>query len=751
MDEFKQCKLSKNEWVHMEKPISNKEKSIMNIIKNGYDNIQIIHNQYLCIKEIIKLDHVDSDYYIYIYVLEPYIKKKYNKYIQCNIKLKKSKKTLNSADKIRLTNITTIDESIECKLLELYKKLMKSQNDKSILYYYNIYYLIKNYDINPHIKDILIQSLSKYTYKPSDVLEHSKKVIENNSIFDYKPIQLYSHQKDIYSIVKKRERFLLFYMSPTCSGKTLTPIGLSQQYKVIFICASRHIGVNLAKSAINVGVKCGFAFGCSSIKDIRLHYFSVNSYTNDKYKNPNHSDGSKLSLLISDIHSYEHAMNYLLKFSNLENIILFWDEPTISMDYDTHELHSYLKHIWSINKIPRVILSSATLPNHLEPMVDSFKEKFEDSVFYSLEVSNLENNIILVNESNEVIMPHNYFKDISSLTHFIEEKGHKYMKFLSVSECAHYILESSYLDEFNQYMITDIHSNTIKQFYYKVIQNELRQTQAKTNFSIDTQFTTHNACSITYGPALWIVENIEHYSQQLIKNSSINETILEQLRKDIDYNYELSQKVDKLQKEYQDKIAKDENNENKMKQLRFDPATKQLLNKIESLKKYYKDIQLDPLFLPNSLVHYEHWTHKKNYNDSNVFKGDVNEDYIKIIMELNVSFHYKILLLLGIGILHQNNIEYNNIMKELADSKKLMLIIASSDYIYGTNYQFAHAYLSEDLKHITQEKLIQAIGRVGRKEQNKTFTFRFRNNDYISVLFNESNSKERNKMIELFS
>ena len=206
------------------------------------------------------------------------------------------------------------------------------------------------------------------------------------------------------------------------------------------------------------------------------------------------------------------------------------------------------------------------------------------------------------------------------------------------------------------------------------------------------------------------------------KKSSINETILEQLRKDIDYNYELSQKVDKLQKEYEDKIAKDENNENKMKQLRFDPATKQLLNKIETLKKYYKNIQLDPLFLPNSLVHYEHWTHKKNYNDSNVFKGDVNEDYIKIIMELNVSFHYKILLLLGIGILHQNNIEYNNIMKELADSKKLMLIIASSDYIYGTNYQFAHAYLSEDLKHITQEKLIQAIGRVGRKEQNKTFT-----------------------------
>ena len=90
-------------------------------------------------------------------------------------------------------------------------------------------------------------------------------------------------------------------------------------------------------------------------------------------------------------------------------------------------------------------------------------------------------------------------------------------------------------------------------------------------------------------------------------------------------------------------------------------------------------------------------------------------------------------------------------MKDLADSKKLMLIIASSDYIYGTNYQFAHAYLSEDLENITQEKLIQSIGRVGRKEKNKTFTFRFRSNQYLDNLFKDVYCKEQHKMIELFS
>ena len=89
-------------------------------------------------------------------------------------------------------------------------------------------------------------------------------------------------------------------------------------------------------------------------------------------------------------------------------------------------------------------------------------------------------------------------------------------------------------------------------------------------------------------------------------------------------------------------------------------------------------------------------------------------------------------------------------MKELADNKQLMLIISNSDYIYGTNYQFSHGYLSSDIENITKEKLIQSIGRVGRKEKNKLFTFRFRNNDHIKMLFEHNVSKEGIKMNSLF-
>ena len=63
-----------------------------------------------------------------------------------------------------------------------------------------------------------------------------------------------------------------------------------------------------------------------------------------------------------------------------------------------------------------------------------------------------------------------------------------------------------------------------------------------------------------------------------------------------------------------------------------------------------------------------------------------------------------------------NSIQYNEIMKTMAQNQQLYLIIASGDYIYGTNYQFCHSYIGKDLNNISQEKLIQTLGRVELKE-----------------------------------
>mgnify|MGYP006430159033 FL=1 len=75
------------------------------------------------------------------------------------------------------------------------------------------------------------------------------------------------------------------------------------------------------------------------------------------------------------------------------------------------------------------------------------------------------------------------------------------------------------------------------------------------------------------------------------------------------------------------------------------------------------------------------------------------------------------------------------IIKQLADEQRLYMIIASSDYIYGTNYQFCHGFIGKDLTNMTQQKTLQAMGRVGRNNIQQDYTIRFRDNNMIMKLF----------------
>jgi hypothetical protein len=76
-------------------------------------------------------------------------------------------------------------------------------------------------------------------------------------------------------------------------------------------------------------------------------------------------------------------------------------------------------------------------------------------------------------------------------------------------------------------------------------------------------------------------------------------------------------------------------------------------------------------------------------------------------------------------------------VKELAFQKRLLIIIASSDYIYGTNYQFCHEVVGKDLVNMSQQKTIQALGRVGRNNIQQEYTVRFRDDGIIHNLFKE--------------
>ena len=133
----------------------------------------------------------------------------------------------------------------------------------------------------------------------------------------------------------------------------------------------------------------------------------------------------------------------------------------------------------------------------------------------------------------------------------------------------------------------------------------------------------------------------------------------------------------------------------------------------------------------------------KTLKTSAAFTSNIDDQIIiEIMMLKNVADSWKVLLLMGIGVFTNHpDITYTEIMKKLADTQKLYMIIASSDYIYGTNYQFCHGYISKDLGTMSQEKCIQAMGRVGRNNLQSTYSLRFRDNELIHKLFNSAENR----------
>jgi hypothetical protein len=277
-------------------------------------------------------------------------------------------------------------------------------------------------------------------------------------------------------------------------------------------------------------------------------------------------------------------------------------------------------------------------------------------------------------------------------------------------------------------------------------------------FNLGDEITTKCSHTLTYGPTIYLCENLDKWINYFVENSGIHQSVFKELEKNIDFNNEIIDKVIKKKKFLEDRTIKDEQNENKMKEQRFDPITKQLIEEIEGLERCFKDIQLNPLYIPNTRPHYDKWANTKvKYENSNVFTGDVDESCVRKIMNLSIDTNYKILLLMGIGVFNTNMDsnenkldDYNDIMKELAEQKKLLFMIAGSEYINGTNFQFDHGYLADDIININQETIIQAIGRVGRKEKNKTFTFRFRDSSVIKSLFIKDNHIESINLNKLF-
>ena len=822
MNFLQQTKLTKTEWDMIEIPVeSEKERQILTMIQSGYDNTELQYNPYVCVSEFLHISN-EYDQYMFDNVFLDKINK-INKKDCLDLKkilkmFKKESKHITNADKIKMKNSLKLFEkgSYDDKLIEfiLFKelkvisKMIQKKEEIGNLYFdkkfvsglYNINFILKHNQssMNAMIKTIFNHIID--THIPhlniSFMFSHVSKLLEHNKSHQYQPYSLYSHQKTIYSIFKKHNNVpkFVFYCAPTCSGKTLTPIGLTNEYKVIFVCASKHIGLGLAKSSFSLKKKVGFAFGCNDTSQIRLNYNAICAYkTVGKRKIPDHSDGKLVELMISDISSLEYAILYMKAFQSQEKIILFWDEPTIGLDVSHHELHDKIKQNWNNHNIPNIIFSCATLPKRdkLDKIIDSFRCKHPNAYIDYIETHDEHTNLMIYDEYGNIVMPHMYFKDLEKMKQFLIYQGKKYYKFYNGNQCATFLylynkhIETnfieqnfSHIDNFTLGHIKDCYVKcliNINEENWKIIQEKYNNQFPQKNIPnehIGCDLTTKHASSLTNGPTLYISDNVENICKYLLHITKLDNRILKNIQEKISENSKISTILRKKRKDYEDKIDKYRNNEKIMEQMRFPPDVIELNKEIETLQGKIHDLTIDNIYKPNTLDHYNKWNRNqiKGYEYSDVFSSYVGDKETKQVMQMYmISALYKILLLMGIGvfsneimatdrhhveldeIMKEDNNDYVEVMKGLADQKSLYLIIANSDYIYGTNYQFSHCYLGKDMKNMSQEKIIQCIGRIGRQERNKHFSFRFRSEEQINMLYDiQENSIEAENMNKLF-
>jgi hypothetical protein len=865
--DLKQTKLTKSEWDNTEIQVSPQELEVLRLIINGYNDVNIKINKTPSLISYLKIENNPN---ITKYLFNKYFRQHIEGYINKNeipdIVLEANVIVrLKSADQIRLERSISIDENsniYEFILIQLVEKLCASYKTREtnkgwMSYYYTINQLIRNSidNINTSLIQVVTSILDKFTpyMSLSYIIENASQIIEKNThLIKYNNLHLYEHQKQAITIAKRTRTYktgvnettqvpfpkLVLYIAPTGTGKTLTPLALSCGHKIIFVCAARHVGLALARSAISVNKRIAFAFGCSSADDVRLHYFAAKEYSVNKrtgrIRKVDNSVGDKVEIMICDIRSYIYAMYYMLAFNTANNIITYWDEPTMTLDYPDHPLHKIIKRNWKENMIPTIFLSSSTLPKEHEMnlTIADFKDKFSNAEVFSIISHDCRKTIPMIDNNGYVVMPHylsdNYAK-ISEIVAHCENNLTllRYFDLESSTQLISYVLKNDYVKLGAQFdrnfaSINDIDMTSVKIYYLKVLKNikspeiwktvyeyfnTTRVRRIQPNLTIDPKgnsllssgggltrqssinpqtqpqtqsqnignsgvyITTKDAYTLTDGPTIFLANDVQKIAKFYIQQANIPDTIMSNIMEKIEYNNMINTKIRELEQTLEelenkmtdklnsggDKMSSVSNNKGKKNATKI--AVQRLNNtdnvsvvncteQINQLTSMIKSTSINDIFVPNKLTHLGKWAN--GLDTRHAFTSNIDEDTIIKIMLLNdIDNGWKILLLLGIGVFtNHSSIAYTEIMKSLADRQMLYLIIADSDYIYGTNYQFCHGYLGKDLD-LTQEKIIQALGRIGRNNIQQDYTARFRDNSQITTLFTTFEPTQKPEVVNM--
>ena len=828
--DFTQGKLTKSEWDSVEVPDSHEEREIYELIKQGFHDVNVVRNSTQTLLQYMKIAPLDETHaHMFELYFKTHVDQMQEAFGLTGFETDTDKKKLvKKADLIRIQNTTSNLEEQKTKIYEfiLLGLLLNLLNNKFphmyphwrehlqdvseskkkrapplppaipsrpkwMYFYYSICLLRRNSieHINPHVNSFInhVITLVEPDFDPAGFIAKAHEYVEKNEyVFKCGDTKLYEHQKQIFTAFKNDATpKLVLYIAPTGTGKTLTPIGLSEHYRVIFVCAARHVGLALAKACISAKKRIAFAFGCGSVDNIRLHYYSAKDVVRDRrtggIRRVDNSVGDNVEIMISDIKSYKHAMYYMNAFNPLHKLLLYWDEPTITMDYAEHEFHALIKENWVENIVPNVVLSSATLPQQADmaPTIMNFQARFASAQVHSIVSHDCQKTISLVNKDGYVQLPHLMFnahdemrasaahcRKYKTLLRYFDLR--EVVRFISHVNAEKLWTSGRYAVERHFSDIADINMTNIKEYYLELLENvqadkwpeiwvHFQEKRIRMHAS-NVNLTAQDAHTLTCGPTLFLANDVEKIARFALQIAQIPECVMDDLMAIIDHNNEIKDAMEELTQEIEDKMEegsndkdkdekakdKDKKNTKKMDDMRLSPEVRRLQEKMDELRRQVKWGALNDMFVPNRAEHLKRWAPQLTEDAiaaMNPFTSRVEPEDVERIMVLPIENIWKVLLMMGVGVMTEqsnSNKTYTEIMKDLAQNQQLYLIIASTDYIYGTNYQFCHGYLGRDLSDISQEKIIQALGRVGRNKLQQEYSIRFRDDAHLLTIFQAS-------------
>ena len=800
--DFRQLKLRKEDWEAIEVPASPTEQRILNMIKNyglksGTAEASIVSLlSYMRLSQSNSKANVLSGMHAHLFntYFLPVIERRHEKAkksksypreipTQSTVSISKHV-ALKKADVIRINNsegriAEDSDDIFECVLLSTTFHAYRSDVVEAAKAAYTLAHLLKLdiHHANPHVLQYCATALAGLPDMTTAIINNADDCIEQNTLLARtRPLDIYPHQRDLLDVMGINEPKLVFYQAPTGTGKTLTPVALAQQHPLIFVCAAKHVGLQLAKACISTGLPIGVAFGCESPKDVRLHYYAakdyVKNYRSGGIYRVDHDVGDKVQMIVCDVASYLHAMHYLAAFRPLENIILYWDEPTISLDYDAHEFHPIIKNIWKQNIVHNIVLSSATLPaaHEVPACVAALQARYPGLRTHTISSSECTRTIPILGPDGHDLLPHTLYANHTKAAACAEHCRQcptvtRHLGLQGIVRLIHaaqpYLAPDAVLSSrFASY--GDITPVTLKQYYLDIIDLveddwDIVRTNASPpeapRYPSTVHIATTDAHTITSGPAIYLCDDPGKIARFCIQSAGIESTVLDRLLDRLKYNDKARAEIAKLTKiiEGDGKKGSDtaERKESRLVDDMKESTGKQSLEKIARLEASLKSASLEECYVPNTPEHMH--KHLKRQVTS-AFTCDIPESKVREIALLGVDPMWKVLILMGIGAFVAGmDRDYINIMRQLAYQQRLFCIIASSDYIYGTNYQFCHGYIGKDLTGMTAEKMIQALGRVGRGNSNAGYSVRLRDVNAVHKVFLPARTKpEVRNMNELF-